>query len=149
MRGKRKIKSDAQTITVRVPISIRKRGGRKIVLAPDGAMSEPRKFRRQVDDSVVKALARACRWREMLEDGKCATIKEIAAVENINESYVARILRLTLLAPDIVEALIEGRQSPEVTLPTLMKRFSPSWTDQRATLKPIIQRSQTSALRRN
>ena len=133
-----KIKSDGRTITVRVPISIRKRGGRKVVLAPDGTTSDTRQlFCRQPDNAMVKAIARAFRWREMLEYGKCASIKEIAAVENINQSYVARILRLTLLAPDVVDAIIDGRQSPEVTLPILMKRFDPAWSDQRANFRLI------------
>jgi hypothetical protein len=131
--AKPKIKSDGRTITVRVPISIRKRGGKKVVLAPDGMEHDPRTLLcQQVDNAIVKAIARAFRWREMLEHGKCATIKEIAAVENINESYVARILRLTLLAPDIVDAIVDGWQLPEVTLPILMKRFDAVWSEQRA-----------------
>ena len=131
--AKPKIKSDGRTITVRVPISIRKRGGRKVVLAPDGTVGDTRKlFCQQVDNAMVKAIARAFRWREMLENGTYSTIKEIADFEDINQSYVARILRLTLLAPDIVDGFIDGRQPPELTLPTLMKRFSPSWKDQRA-----------------
>lgn len=131
-----KIKSDGKTITVRVPILIRKRGGRKVVLAPDGMQHDPRTLRCQhADNAIVKALARAFRWREMLERGQCTTIKEIAALERINESYIARILRLTLLAPDIVEAFIGGIHSPDITLPFLMKRLGPAWSEQRANLK--------------
>lgn len=138
MTANPKIKSDGRTTTVRVPISIRKRGGRKVVLAPDGTSLDANNLRyQQVDNAMVKAIARAFRWRAMLECGKYVTIKEIAVVENINESYIARILRLTLLAPDIVDSIVDGRQSPEVTLPILMKRFSPAWTDQRATFKFI------------
>ena len=59
---------------------------------------------------MVKAIARAFRWRDMLESGEYATIREIADAEKINESYVGRVLRLTLLAPDIVEAILGGRQ---------------------------------------
>ena len=72
---------------------------------------------------MVKAIARAFRWREMLENGTHATIAEIAAAEKINESYVARVLRLTLLAPDIVEAILGGRQPAEMTLAGLMRRL--------------------------
>src|SRR5262245_31568200 len=112
-----KIKSDGRTITVRVPISIRKRGGRKVVLAPDGSHHGPGTLRcQQIDNAMVKALARAFRWRDMLECGVCMTIKEIAHQEAINESYVSRTLRLTLLAPDIVEAIVDGSQAPHVTL---------------------------------
>jgi hypothetical protein len=132
---KPKIKNDGRTITVRVPISIRKRGGRKVVLAPNGMQHDCIKFRcQQVDSAMVKAIARAFRWREILERGDCSTIKEIAATENINESYIARILRLTLLAPDIIEAIVDGRQSPHLGLPILMKRLRPTWQEQRKTL---------------
>ena len=65
---------------------------------------------RHIDNAMVKAIARAFRWREMLESGEYATIREIATAEKINESYVGRVLRLTLLAPDIVEAILDGRQ---------------------------------------
>ena len=83
---------------------------------------------------MVKAIARAFRWREMLENGTHATIAEIAAAEKINESYVGRVLRLTLLAPDIVEAILGGRQPAEMTLAVLMRPFAVEWTEQRKTL---------------
>jgi hypothetical protein len=130
-----RIKSDGRTITVRVPISIKKRGGKKVVLAPNGASLESGElFCQQVDNAMVKALARAFRWRDMLETGTLSTIIEIAEGEKINESYVSRILRLTLLAPDIVEAIVEGRHSPNVTLAMLMRRLPMSWVEQRATI---------------
>ena len=81
---------------------------------------------------MVKAIARAFRWREMLEDGTYATIAEIAVAEKINECYVGRVLRLTLLAPDTVEAVLNGRQPPEITLAVLMQRFPVGWKRQRA-----------------
>jgi hypothetical protein len=92
---------------VRVPIAIRRRGGRKLVLAPHGAVAP---IGPHVDNAMVKAIAQAFRWREMLENGTYATIAEIAATEKINESYVGRVLRLMLLAPEIVEAILNGRQ---------------------------------------
>jgi hypothetical protein len=130
-----KIKSDGQTITVRVPISIRKRGGRKIVLAPDGTIGDRRQLLCQrVDNAMLKAIARAFRWREMLENGTFATIVEIAAKEHINESYVSRLLRLTLLAPDIVQTILDGRHPPSLTLSVLMRQLPVSWEAQRATI---------------
>jgi hypothetical protein len=126
-----KIKSDERTITVRVPISIKRRGGRKVVLMPDGAPIDSRKLVCQsVDSAIVKAIARAFRWREMLENGRHGTIQEIAHDEGINESYVARVLRLTLLAPNIVEAILRGNHSPAITLATLMKPFPTIWVEQ-------------------
>ena len=80
---------------------------------------------------MVKALARAYRWRRMLETGAVATVREIAEKEKINESYVGRVPRLTLLAPEIVEAILDGRQAPEMTLPVLMGAFPVEWGEQR------------------
>jgi hypothetical protein len=129
--AKPKIKSDGRTITVRVPISIRKRGGRKVVLAPDGTSVTTAPVYSRIDNAMVKAIARALRWREMLENGRHATIAEIAASEKINESYVGRVLRLTLLAPDIVEAILGARQPAKITLAVLMRQFSVVWKQQR------------------
>jgi hypothetical protein len=125
---------DAGTVTVRIPISIRRRGGRKLVLAPDGTPDTSATHCRRIDNAMIKASARAFRWREMLENGTHATIAEIAAAEKINESYVGRILRLTLLAPDIVEAILGGRQPAQVTLALLMRPFPVLWSAQRSKL---------------
>jgi predicted transcriptional regulator len=100
----------------------RRRGGRKLVLAPDRAeITAP--VTRHVDNAMVKAIARAFRWRDILERCEYATIREIAAAEKINETYVGRVLRLTLLAPDIVEAILGRRQPAEVTLAVLIRRL--------------------------
>jgi hypothetical protein len=126
-----KLSDDGRTITVRVPISIRKRGGRKLVLAPDGADVSAVPIGRHVDKAIVKAVARAFRWRETLENGTYATITEIAAAEKINESYVGRVLRLTLLAPDIIEAILGGRQPASIQLDKLLRGFPVAWQAQR------------------
>ena len=130
---------EQRTVTVRVPISVRRRGGRKLVVAPDGAnITTP--VCRHIDNAMVKAIARAFRWRAMLENGTYATIVEIAAVEKINESYVGRVLRLTLLAPDIVEAILAGRQPADLQLQDLMKQFPVGWRAQRDAIGLIIKR---------
>jgi hypothetical protein len=128
------------TFTVRVPISIRRRGGRKLVLAPDGTNGTWVAPCRRIDNAMVKAIARAYRWREMLENGTHATIAEIADAEKINESYVGRVLRLTLLAPDIVEAILGGRQPAGLQLATLLHRFPVGWHAQRDALNFITGR---------
>jgi hypothetical protein len=122
--------SDHDTITVHVPLAFAKRGGRKQIVLPDGTSSWAPPCAR-VDNTMVKAIARAFRWREMLENGTHATIAEIAAAEKINESYVGRIMRLTLLAPDIVEAILSGRQPAELQLEHLLSGVSPEWPLQR------------------
>jgi hypothetical protein len=123
--------ADGRTMTVRVPISIRRRGGRKLVIAPDGTNVTTAPVCRHIDSAMVKAIARAFRWREMLENGTHATIAEIAASEKINESYVGRVLRLTLLAPDIVEGILAGRQAAGLQLDELLRKFAVEWMAQR------------------
>ena len=115
---------------MRVPISIRRRGGRKLILAPDGTNITAGPVRRHIDNAMVKAIARAFRWREMLETGRYATVREIAAAEKFSESYVGRVLRLTLLAPEMVELILHGQHFPTMTLPSLMSRFPTVWCEQ-------------------
>src|SRR5215203_214843 len=123
---------DGRTVTVRVPIYLRRRGGRKVLLAADGTnVMAP--IHRHVESAMVKAIARAFRWRELLESGEYATIREIAVAESINETYVGRVLRLTLLAPEIVEAILDGRQPAGVNLNALTRGGPMGWREQRAT----------------
>jgi len=114
-----------QMLTIRIPLQVRKRGGRKTMIAPD-VLAMPAR----VDVALVKALARAFRWRRMLEDGSYSTIKELAAAEKINASYLCRVLRLTLLSPAIVEAILDGRQPEGMTLPGLMEGVAVEWARQ-------------------
>ena len=93
------------TLSVRVPFAVRKRGGRKLVITPDGTTG---RLRSRIDSALVKPLARAHRWQRLLESGECASITELAAAEKIDRSYLCRVLRLTLLAPEIVEAILDG-----------------------------------------
>ncbi len=118
------------TLTVHIPLTVRRRGGRKVVIAPDGTEAPAVGAAARIDSTLVKALARAFRWRRMLENGSYSTIKELAAAEKINASYLCRVLRLTLLAPDVVEAILDGRQAPEMTLRGLMGVFPIVWAEQ-------------------
>jgi hypothetical protein len=131
--AKPKLSDDGRTVTVRVPISIRRRGGRKVVFAPNGDEIVAAAVTRHVANSMVKTIARAFRWRAMLESREYATIREISNAEKINESYLGRVLRLTLLAPDVIEAILGGRQPSELTLPGLMRPFPVQWQAQRPT----------------
>jgi hypothetical protein len=115
------------TVTVVVPFRILKRGGRKEMQLPEGAAHPRRK-----DNTLVKALARAFRWKRLLESGEYATIAELAKREGIAPSYMTRVLRLTLLAPDIVEAILDGRRGPEVTLARALQPFPMEWKAQRS-----------------
>ena len=129
--GQNSVAADIGTVTVRVPMTIRRRGGRKLVLAPDGIEVLAVPVTGYVDNAMVKAIARAFRWRDMLEGGEYATIREIAEAEKINETYVGRVLRLTLLAPDIVEAIVGGQQPRELQLRRLLRQFPLGWREQR------------------
>jgi hypothetical protein len=122
----------AQTITVQVPLTIRRRPGRKTIVTPQGAPAfEPSTTPRRADPAMVKALARSFRWKQMLDTGRYASISEIAAKEKIDRGYVGTILRLTLLAPDIIEAILDGRQPLGIGLPSLLKPFPVDWHQQR------------------
>ena len=115
------------TVTLHVPFRIVKRGGRKEMQMPEGA-TQPRR----TDNTLVKALARAFRWKRMLESGEFATIAELAEREGIAKPYLSRVLRMTLLAPNLVEAILDGKQDPEVTLALLLDPFPEEWEQQRA-----------------
>ena len=126
------------SIMVRVPVTIRKRGGRRLVVAPDGApWSAPRT---RVDNTLVKALARAHRWKKMLDDGRYGSVTELAAGEKLDRGYLGKILMLTLLAPDIVEAILDGRQPAELGVHVLREGFPVEWGEQRSALLPVARR---------
>ena len=118
-----------ETVTLHVPFRVVKRGGRKEMRLPDGAAPP-----RRTDNTLVKALARAFRWKRMLEAGEFATIAELAEREGISPSYMTRVVCLTLLAPDIVEAILDGKQGPEVTLAQVLEPFPLEWANQQDSL---------------
>jgi hypothetical protein len=131
MTGRVETRLDGMTLVVRIPMRFQRRGGRKRIVAPDGselaAASKP-----QPRGTLIKALARAWRWQRMLEEGRFASIRELAEAERVGVSYVARILRLTLLAPDIVERILGVRG--DLQLAELMQPFPVEWQRQRERL---------------
>jgi hypothetical protein len=118
------VAGDGETITIHIPMTFKKRGGRKQIVTPDGAQWAPRP---RVDSAMIKALARAFRWQRMLDAGVCANIKELAKRERVNRGYMCQMLRLTLLSPDFVEVILDGRQRPEVTLARVLAPFPLEW----------------------
>jgi hypothetical protein len=121
--------TSANIVTVHVPFTIRKYGGRKQIIMPEGAPAAIGKPR--IDNTLIKALARAFRWKKMLESGQFTTVTELARHEKLAFSYMTRVLRLTLLAPDIVEMILDGRQPPEMMLGRLLEPFPVEWEKQR------------------
>ena len=124
------VSRDGARITVELPITFRKRGGRKQVISPAGA-PDWAPARPQVATALVKAIARAHRWRAMLESSTYSSAAELSAAERVNPSYVARLLRLTLLAPEIVEAILNGGHATALTLNRVMAPFPIGWAEQR------------------
>jgi len=119
-------------ITVRVPLSTYQRGARKLVVTPPSAPGWAH-HRTRIDDTLIKAIARAHRWNRMLERGEYGSITELAQAEGVTESYLARILRLTLLAPKIVETILDGRLNAAPQLQQLIKPFPAIWEEQETT----------------
>ena len=123
-----------ETITIHAPFRLVKRGGRKEMQLPPGAPQS-----RKTDNTLVKALARAFRWKRMLESGDFATIAELAEREGIAPSYMTRVLRLTLLAPNMVEAILDGTQEPEVTLARVLEPFPIAWAEQAGRFDQLVE----------
>jgi len=119
---------DGTTLVVRIPMRFQRRGGRKRIVAPDGSELAPA-TKPEPDGTLVKALARAWRWQQMLDEGQFASVRDLAEAERVGLSYISRILRLTLLAPDIVERILDGRGT--VGLAALLKPFPVEWERQR------------------
>src|SRR4051794_17517602 len=112
-------------LKVHMPFTTRKRGGRKLIVSPEGVQWSARS---SVSNALAKALGRAFRWRRLLETGEYSTIDEIAKAEGANPSYVSRVLRLSLLSPAFVEAILDGREQPH--LRDLLSPFPASWAEQ-------------------
>jgi hypothetical protein len=124
------VSSSATYITVRVPLAIRSRPGRKTIVIPAreaGSTAVPTR----ADPALLKALARAFRYQRLLDEGRYASVSEMAAAERIERGYLGSLLRLTLLAPEIVQAILDGRQPDGVTLPAIMAPFPVEWKAQR------------------
>ena len=126
--GTANLSADGRTIIVTMPMRLRRRPGRKTIIAPDGGDGWAPRHR--IDNTLVRALARAHRWTRLMESGKYASMTELAAAEKVDPSYLARMLRLTLLAPTIVEAILDGRQTSHVALVDLMRPFPTAWAAQ-------------------
>ncbi len=114
-----------KTLTIRIPMRLARRGGRKLILTPDGAAPAPQ--RPLPDDTMVKALVRAHRWRRKIEGGEAGSITELAEQEGVTPPYVFRLHRLTCLAPEIVMAILDGRQLKGVALADLVREVPLEW----------------------
>ena len=117
------------TLTIRIPIRLQRRGGRKLIMTPEGAEALAPKPTR--DETLVKALVRAHRWRRRIESGRARSITDLAEQDGVTDAYVCRLLPLTCLAPDIVEAILDGRQPKGLRLAELLGNGPLAWEEQR------------------
>lgn len=124
-------KSIPDTMTIHVPFRVVKRGGRKEIQLPEGAAQA-----RKPDNTLIKALARAFRWKRMLETGEYATIADLAEREGIAAPYLTRTMRLAQLAPELVEAILDGRQPRDLTLEAMRGQIPEEWSKQVEALLP-------------
>jgi hypothetical protein len=127
------------TLTIRIPIRLQRRGGRKLIMTPEGAAAPTPKPRR--DETLVKALVRAHRWRRKIESGQAKSITDLAEQEGVTDAYVCRLLPLTCLAPNIVEAILDGRQPKGLRLAEVLGNGPPGWEEQRNLLGFLLGRS--------
>jgi len=125
-RTRRSVEDDGKTLRVHIPIQLKTRGGRKEVIVPggrDGAQPE--------NQALVIALARAHRWADLLESGDVTSLGELAAHVGVDPAYISRSLRLTLLAPDIIERILDGREPSGLSLAKLIRDVPSVWEEQR------------------
>ena len=116
-------------VVVRIPVNFRRRNGRQMVLTCGGE-ERPAKPDRQVNSAPVSAVAKAYRWQEQLESGQYASLEELAAANGVDRTYVSRILRLTSLSPEIVEAILDGNEPKGISLAKLRKKLPLIWSEQ-------------------
>ena len=128
----RSIAVEAGSVVVSVPIRVARRRGRREVIAP-GDRTASTGAQTRTNASLALTLARAHRWRELLEEGRYCSVRELALELGVDSSYVARLLRLTLLAPDIIEAVLAGTEPDGLSLEKLYRAPS-EWECQRRTL---------------
>jgi hypothetical protein len=122
---------EIETLTIRIPMRLQRRGGRKLIMTPEGMAAPARRPRR--DETLVKALVRAHRWRRRIESGQAKSITDLAEQEGVTDAYVCRLLPLTYLAPDIVEAVLDGRQPKGLRLADVLGNGPLAWNAQKET----------------
>jgi hypothetical protein len=122
--------AEVETLTIRIPIRLQRRGGRKLIMTPEGAAAAAPKPRR--DDTLIKALIRAHRWRRQIESGRAKSITDLAEQEGVKVAFVCRLLPLTCLAPNLVEAILDGRQPKGLKLAEMLGNGPLGWEEQRS-----------------
>jgi hypothetical protein len=121
--------TEVETLTICIPIRLQRRDGRKLIMMPEGVAAPARKPSR--DQTLINALVRTHRWRRRIESGQAKSITDLAEQEGVTDAYVCRLLPLTCLAPDIVEAILDGRQPKGLRLAEVLGNGPLDWGEQR------------------
>lgn len=122
---------EVETLTIRIPMRLQRRRGRKLIMTPEGAAVPPREPAR--DETLMRALVRAHRWRRRIESGQARSIIDLGEQEDVTVAYVCRLLPLTCLAPDIIEAILDGRQPKGLRLAEVLGNGPVGWEEQQGT----------------
>lgn len=125
------LKQSDQGVRVHVPMTFRKRSGRREIIVPDG-LDSTQDSAPDYHEALVIAISRAHRWKRMLDEGRYGSIAEMAQAVKINRHYLARLLRLTLLAPDIIEAILDGREPEDFSLNKMVGEIGSLWQEQKS-----------------
>ncbi len=121
--------ADQMPETTHIPMTFRPRGGKTVIVLPDGSRGVVRR-EATIDNTMIKVIARGFRWQRLLYDGTYATIEDLASAEKINPSYVSRILRLAYLSPRVVQAILDGKHPARLTMKHLLRPFPADWVKQ-------------------
>jgi hypothetical protein len=124
------LSKDEKTLIIQIPMKFQKRGGRKLIFAPDGKQVFG-SLRSNRDDVLLNALADAHKWKRMLDSGQYDTITQLAEDEGTDRANMSRMLTLTLLSPDIVDSILDGTQPDRLNISVLKKGFPVDWGEQR------------------
>ncbi|MBN1341561.1 MAG: hypothetical protein JXQ73_02725 [Phycisphaerae bacterium] len=124
------VRREDEAVVVRIPARFRRRNGRQMILLNSEEPIEPKR-EREANQTLVEAIAKAYRWQEQIESGEYVGAEDLAQDIGVDRTYVARMLRLTSLAPDIVEAIIRGDEPEGISLEKLRKGLPVGWKEQR------------------
>ncbi len=125
------IQENGQSVQITIPMKMKRRNGRKVVILPDGAIYKNNGPRPQCNHSLAATIARAYHWDGLIASGRYSSVSDLAAALKMDRSFVARVLRLTLLAPDIVEAILCGNEPSGLTYRELSAgKFHELWCEQ-------------------
>jgi hypothetical protein len=128
MKGR--LSTDGKTIVYNIPMRFHRRGGRRMIMLPEHEAAR-KNSEGPSDDPMVNALSKAYKWKLMLDAGEAPTVRQLAEMEKVDQSFMARILRLNNLAPDIIESILDGKTPDTLNLEAMRGTIPLAWQEQR------------------